>query len=220
MILFHERLRQLRTEKRISQQALADQLGISKSSINMYERGEREPGFEMMEAIADYFNVDMDYLYGKTDVRNRAHIADQSNAIPYAKNIIPMPETYKIPLIGTIACGSPILATENIEDEIDIPKNIHADFGLRCKGDSMVGADIQDGDIVYIKQTPEVLDGQIAAVLIEEEATLKRVYYDREANEIQLVAENPRVRPLIYRGEALEQIKILGRAVGLTRRIV
>jgi len=217
------RIKELRTELGLSQRALAVELKISASSIGMYEIGHRDPDSETLEAIADYFNVDMDYLYGKSDVKNKyAWWKSVSASVnPYeASNIIPMPKMNKIPLLGTIACGTPITAVENIEEEIDIPEHIHADFALRCKGDSMIGADIRNGDIVYIRQTPEVNDGQIAAVLIEDEATLKRVYYDKPANQITLIAENTSVRPMVYTGEALEHIKILGRAVGLSRNLV
>jgi repressor LexA len=204
-------LRFLRKEKGMTQAELASQLGISKSSINMYERGEREPGLEMMEAISDYFNVDMDYLYGRSAAKCRDPLS--------FPNLSPLPETEKLPLLGRIACGEPLLAVENVEDYVAVPSRFHADFVLECRGDSMIGAGIRDGDLVYISETPEVLDGEIAAVLIDDEATLKRVYYDREHNELALFAENPRFHTLRYVGEALNHIRILGRAVGLSRAI-
>lgn len=207
------RLRSLREEKGLSQNEMAKFIGKSKSSVNMYERGEREPGIEILEAYADYFNVDMEYLIGKTDVRNRF----SDNSIPAAENIIPMPKMRKIPLVGTIACGTPILAVENVESNVDVPEHIHADFALRCKGDSMIGVDIRDGDIVYIRQQDEVDPGQIAALLVEDEATLKRFYYDPSAGIVTLVSENPALPPQVYQGETLNHIKILGLAVGLTR---
>ena len=207
---FSERLRQLRTECGISQQALANSLGdISKSSINMYERGEREPGLEMLEAIADFFNVDMDFLLGKSNIPNKA----RAGAV-LPDNIIQMPEMRKIPLIGSIACGAPILADEHIEDYIDIPKHIHADFALTCKGDSMINARIFDGDIVYIRKQDTVENGEIAAVLIEDEATLKRVrLFD---DHISLEPENPQYRPIVYWGEEMNSVHILGKAVAFT----
>ena len=207
---FSERLRQLRTECGISQQALANSLGdISKSSINMYERGEREPGLEMLEAIADFFNVDMDFLLGKSNIPNKA----RAGAV-LPDNIIPMPEMRKIPLIGCIACGAPILAEEHIEDYIDIPKHIHADFALTCKGDSMINARIFDGDIVYIRKQDTVENGEIAAVLIEDEATLKRVrLFD---DHISIEPENQQYRPIVYWGDEMNSVRILGKAVAFT----
>lgn len=207
---FSERLRQLRTERGISQQTLANSLGdISKSSINMYERGEREPGLEMLEAIADFFNVDMDFLLGKSNIQNKARAVVFST-----DNIIPMPEMRKIPLIGCIACGAPILADEHIEDYIDIPKHIHADFALTCKGDSMINDRIFDGDIVYIRKQDTVENGEIAAVLIEDEATLKRVrLFD---DHISLEPENPQYRPIVYWVDEMNSVRILGKAVAFT----
>ena len=207
---FSERLRKLRTERGISQQALANSLGdISKSSINMYERGEREPGLEMLEAIADFFNVDMDFLLGKSNIPNKAR-----SGVFFHDNIIQMPEMRKIPLIGCIACGAPILAEEHIEDYIDIPKHIHADFALTCKGDSMINARIFDGDIVYIRKQDTVENGEIAAVLIEDEATLKRVrLFD---DHISLEPENPQYRPIVYWGDEMNSVRIIGKAVAFT----
>ena len=212
--IFGERLRDLRISQGLSQEALGRKCGVKKSSINMYERGARQPKIETLETIADYFNVDLEYLRGTSDIKNMYR---ESRGLP--SNVIPMPEMHKIPLVGDIACGTPILAVENIEDNIFAPDDIRADFALRCKGDSMIGADIQEGDIVYIKEQDEVLDGQIAAVLIEDEATLKRVYYDKAQQMITLIAENPLIPPRIYQGEALDHIRVLGLAVGLTRKI-
>ena len=113
MATFNERLKALRTEKGWSQQRLADELEISKSSVNMYERGEREPSFETMEAIADIFNVDMDYLYGRTDVKIANPITPAKPTIP--PGFQPMPEMATVPIVGRIACGTPILAEQNID---------------------------------------------------------------------------------------------------------
>lgn len=209
MSKFSERFKELRLEHDLSQQALATQLGLSKSSVNMYERGEREPGLDTLESIADYFNVDMDYLLGKAPATGRYSFD--------VDNLLPMPAMRKIPLVGSIACGTPILAEENREGDVDIPEHIHADFALRCKGDSMINARIYDGDIVYIRQQDSVEHGQIAAVLIDDEATLKRVHlFD---DHIVLEAENPQFRPMTFWGEEMRAIRILGRAVAFTSHV-
>ena len=214
MARFSERLKHLRTSRNISQMEFAKQIKLSKSSVNMYERGEREPGLETLERIADYFNVDMDYLLGKSDVVNKTQ---WSMNFPTVSNIIPMPEMKQIPLVGAIACGAPILAEENIEEYVDIPSHIHADFALTCKGDSMINARIFDGDIVYIRSQDTVENGEIAAVLIENEATLKRVkLYD---DHITLEPENPMYKPLSYWGEEMNEVRILGKAVAFTSTI-
>lgn len=214
MAKFHERLKALRTNKGLSQAEFAQYIKVSKSSINMYERGEREPGLETLERIADYFNVDMDYLLGKSDVVNKAQFTISGIS---ATNIIPFPEMHKVPLIGAIACGAPILAEEHIEDYVDIPRHITADFALVCKGDSMINARIFDGDIVYIRQQETVDNGQIAAVLIDGEATLKRVkIYD---DHIVLEPENPHYRPLTFWGEEMNTVHIVGKAIAFTSAI-
>lgn len=214
MSRFAERLKSLRTTKGLSQADFAKQIKISKSSVNMYERGEREPSFKTLEQIADYFNVDMDYLLGKSDIINRAQ---WSSSIPSASNIIPMPQTRRIPLLGSIACGEPILAVENIEEYINIPKELAGDFALTCKGDSMINARIFDGDIVYIRQQDTIENGEIAAVLIDNEATLKRVrLFD---DHISLEPENPMYKPLVYWNEEMNTVRILGKAVAFTSAI-
>ena len=216
MSKFSERFKLLRKERGLSQAALATELGFTKSSVNMYERGDREPGLESLETIADFFNVDMDYFLGKSDVQNRFLYTPASDAesVALPDNIIPRPVTYTVPLLGTIACGEPILAAENIEDNVEVPEHIHADFALRCKGDSMINARIHDGDIVYIRQQPAVNNGEIAAVLIGDEATLKRVYVYED--HVVLQPENPAYEPLVYFKDAMQAVRILGKAVGFT----
>ena len=125
----------------------------------------------------------------------------------------------KIPLIGRIACGEPILAVQNIEAYIDLPRQIHADFALTCRGDSMVNAGIQDGDVVYIREQPTVDNGQIAAVMVgDEEATLKRFYHTEDS--VRLVAENPTFPTLSFFGEEMSQIRVIGLAVAYTHALV
>lgn len=216
MSKFSERFKLLRKERGLSQAALATELGFTKSSVNMYERGDREPGLESLETIADFFNVDMDYLLGKSDVQNRFLYTPASDAefVALPDNILSMPVTHTVPLLGTIACGEPILVAENIEDNVEVPEHIHADFALRCKGDSMINARIHDGDIVYIRQQPAVNNGEIAAVLIGDEATLKRVYVYED--HVVLQPENPAYEPLVYFKDAMQAVRILGKAVGFT----
>lgn len=125
---------------------------------------------------------------------------------------MPLPETCKVPLVGRIACGQPITAEENIEDYLDVPVGHHVDFALLCEGDSMVDAGIDDGDVVYIRKQPDVENGQIAAVRIDNEATLKRVY--KYVDRIVLQPENRAYPPLTYVGAEMNQVTIEGKAVG------
>ncbi|MBR5484997.1 MAG: helix-turn-helix domain-containing protein [Oscillospiraceae bacterium] len=193
--MFKAELRKLRVQKNLTQEELAQKMELSKSAISMYENGNRVPTLALLKKFAEFFEVDLDSLAGT----------------PAAKNIIPLPKTKKIPLLGSIACGTPILAQENIDDMISMPDGLNADFALYCKGDSMTGARIYDGDIVYIRQQPDVENGEIAAVLIDDEATLKRVY--KYPSKIVLNAENPSFEPLVFTGSELEQLRILGKAV-------
>jgi len=147
-----------------------------------------------------------------------AIIDEVQSSLYMVKNIVALPKMKKVPLVGTIACGTPITAEQNIEEYVDMPGNINADFALRCDGDSMIGARIFEGDIVYIHQQPTVANGQIAAVLIDNEATLKRVYY-REGESLMLVAENPAYRPLMFTGEEMSEVRIIGLAVYFTSAI-
>lgn len=218
MATFAERLKSLRREKGWSQQRLADELELSKSSVNMYERGEREPGFETMEAIADLFNVDMNYLYGRTDIKIADPIVLKPKKPAIPKGFVEVPEMVQVPLIGSIACGTPITAEQNVKSYIGVPAAWHADFALECHGDSMAPT-ICDGDVVCIRSQPEVEQGQIAAVRIGEEATLKHCYYQNGV--VQLIADNPSVcPPMVYTGSELEEIEIEGLAVGFCRGLV
>lgn len=202
-----DRLLKIIKEKDVSYGELAQATGIPKSALQRYATGEtKKIPLERVESIARALGVGAASILGW----------DDGTLLP--SNLEPLGEMKKIPLIGTIACGTPILAVENIEEFVDLPRHIRADYALTCKGDSMIGADINDGDIVYIREQPQVEPGQIAAVLIDDEATLKRFYQDGE--HVYLMAENPKFPPLVYTGEEINQIRIIGLAVAHTRRLV
>lgn len=204
------RMKELRKELGINMKEAAQGLNMPYTTYVNYEKGVREPNSENLIAIANFFSTSIDYLLCKSDVRN-------FDTIALPESISPLPKTYSIPLLGAIACGDPILAAENLEGEVDVPDHIRADFALRCKGDSMINARIFDGDLVYIRQQDTVDDGDIAAVLIDDEATLKRVHFFED--HIVLVPENPMYRPFTYWGEEMNNIRILGKAVAFTSLI-
>lgn len=184
---------------------------LEKNDLSQYVNGKVEPGQEKLTILGLALNVSETWLMGYDVPASREHI------ISTAPNIIPMPEMRKIPLVGTIACGEPILAEENIEEYISIPKDLAGDFALTCKGDSMINARIFDGDIVYIRQQDTVENGEIAAVLIDNEATLKRVkLFD---DHISLEPENPMYKPLVYWNEEMNTVRILGKAVAFTSAV-
>lgn len=184
---------------------------LAKNDLSQYVNGKVEPGQDKLSILGMALNVNEAWLMGY-DVNMARDIPPNAE-----KNIIPMPEMRKIPLLGTIACGAPVLADEHIDGEVDIPVNIHADFALRCKGDSMINARIFDGDIVYIRQQDTVENGEIAAVLIESEATLKRV--KRLPDRIILEPENPMYKPFIFWNEDMNTVRILGKAVAFTSSV-
>ena len=215
MANFGSILKDLRTSRGITQGELATMLDVSRSTVGMYETGGREPDFETMEAIADIFNVDMDYLMGRTQVERKHPITPPVQEIP--PGFQPMPAMTEVPLVGRIACGTPITAEENIECMVCVPAKWRATFTLTCEGSSMEPK-IHDGDLVAIRSQPTVENGEIAAVRIEGEATLKRVYLHKSF--IELRAENPAFESIILAKEEMNTVTIEGKAVGLCRDIV
>lgn len=190
---------------------LSEKTGIPKSSISQYMSGYAKPKQDRIYLIAKALDVSETWLLGY-DVPMDRSPAPAADPLPDYPNIFPL-ESKKYPLLGEIACGEPIFANEDLESYIMSGVAINADFCLKAKGDSMTGARIMDGDIVFIKKDVDIEDGQIYAVIIDDEATLKRVYYDRIHNYMQLCPENPAYKPLVYVGEMLDHIKILGKAV-------
>lgn len=188
-----------------SRKDVCNDLGFNYNTYTDWVKGKKYPRMDKVEMLANYFGILKSDLIEEKDSKER--VAE----IPTATNIIPMPEAKSIPLVGKIACGTPITATENLEGYIKIPAQLEADFALVCRGDSMVGARIMDGDFVAIRQQPDVDDGDIAAVLIEDEATLKRVY--KMPGRLVLRAENPCYAPIDLSGAELDDVRILGKVV-------
>lgn len=211
---FSERLRiALDNDPEYNATSLAEKIGLSKQAISMYLSNARKPKRPTVKVISEVLNVNEAWLTGYDVPMERTNYYGDSSAI---SNLTPLTKDdfKKVPLLGNIACGTPILATENIEEYINMEVGINADFALRCKGDSMINARIFDGDIVYIRKQPRVENGEIAAVLIDDlecEATLKRVYIDNE--KIRLCAENPLYKDLVFWGEEMDAVRIIGKAV-------
>lgn len=234
-----------RKELGFTLEEIGNAVGVSKSTVKKWENGFiANMRRDKIEKLAKVLQISPITLLGMDDDYVQTHefvqsLVDPENASQqvieqieqekelialYKKNsnseienILPLPKTKKVPLVGTIACGTPTTAVENIEDYIDMSENIHADFALRCKGDSMINARIFDGDIVYIRQQPDVENGEIAAVLIDDEATLKRVFKHKDS--LELRAENPTFPPLYYEGSELVTIRILGKAVAFLSEV-
>lgn len=203
------RIRVRREEMGLSQDELARRLGYkSRSSINKIELDQRNLTQSKIKAIADALETTPAYVMGwnEPDIKSGKYFAKNYDCI------LPI-EVKRFPLLGEIACGNPIFANEDKELYVEAGANIPADFCLRAKGDSMIGARICDGDIVFIQQQDMVEDGEIAAVIIEDEVTLKRLNYYPGKNLLILKPENTKYEDLVYTGEELDHIRILGRAV-------
>ena len=211
MVTVGDRIRQVRQEQDVTQQELADYIGVSKQAVYKYENNiVTNIPTDKVDAIAKRLKVSPAYLMGWEEQPT----PKPTSPTPIPPGFEPMPKMKKIPLIGSIACGDPITAEQNIEKMVDVPENIRCDFSLTCHGDSMVGAGIHDKDVVYIRIQPVVENGEIAAVRIDGEATLKRVYYN--PGTLTLMPANPAYAPMVYTGSQLEEVHIEGKAVGWT----
>ncbi len=199
---FCDRIRARREELNLSQDELAKRMGYkSRSTINKIELGINDVSQSKIIAFAEALNTTVGYLMGDSEV----------SSSEYDKLGLKSVKTKKFPMLGEIACGKPIYANEEYETFVEAAEDINADFCLTAKGDSMINARIFDGDIVFIREQPDVDNGEIAAVLIEDEVTLKRVY--KYENRLELRPENPTYKVLNYEGEELNHIRIIGRAV-------
>ena len=183
-------------------------IGKAKTTIYRYENGfiESMPS-SILDPIAKALQTTPAYLMGWTSEKDST-----TSYIENIRNVLPV-EMQRIPILGEIACGKPIMCNEDRESYVVAGTNIRADFCLRCKGDSMIGARIHDGDIVFIRRQDIVENGEIAAVIIDDEATLKRVFYYPDKAKFVLQAENSKYEPLVYVGEELNDIRILGKAI-------
>lgn len=209
-----EYIKELRQSKGLSQEELGKIVGVQRAAVQKWENGTvTNLKRETIKKLADYFDVepasfiieDIAFVE-KTPEEN----IDTKFQEIIKRELRPI-QTKKFPMLGKIACGKPIYASEEYETYIEASAEINADFCLTAQGDSMINARIFDGDIVFIRSQPVVENGEIAAVIIEDEVTLKRFYqYD---DSVELRAENPMYKPMYFRNEELNNIRILGKAV-------
>lgn len=215
-----ERLQRIMSERGLKQvdilelcKPLCEKYGVrlNKNDLSQYVNGKVIPKQDKLAILSEALHVNEPWLMGYDDVSQDREYSLESLIENY-DNIKPV-TLKRFPMLGDIACGEPIFADEDKEHCIMADMDIQADFCLTAKGDSMINARINDGDIVFIKKMPIVENGEIAAVIIGDEATLKRVYYYKEQNKLVLSPENPKYPPFIYEGEELNTIRILGKAV-------
>ena len=192
-------IRYLRKNAGYSQEQLARKLGITQGSVSQWENEITEPDTKTLVKLAQIFNVQTDSLLSQVPHRELDSIRVIRNAVP---------------ILGSIPCGKLNTSDQNPDGYADLPDGIHADFALRCEGNSMTPT-LMDGDIVLIRKQPEVENGQIAAVNIDGETTLKRVYF-RETG-LLLIGDNPSYQPIVVPADSDREIIIHGLAVGYTR---
>ena len=202
-----ERIRGLRKERKMSLEELAEQVGTSRQTVHRYETGaiSNIPS-EKVEAMARALGTTPQRLMGWED-----------ESIPTINNIritnITKADTKKLPILGNVACGEPIFASEQQGYYARAKADMAADFCLTARGDSMINARIFDGDLLFVRKQDSVDDGEIAVVLIDDEATVKRVYFNREDGILTLMPENPTYKPMRYSGSQLDRIRILGKVI-------
>lgn len=200
-----ERIRSRRVELGLTLDDVAFTVGVNKTTIQRYESGKiTSLKMPVIQSIAEKLKVNPSWLIGKS--------TEKSISSSSSWNLRPV-TLKQFPMLGEIACGTPIYAREDLETYVDASAEIHADFCLTARGSSMIGAGIHDGDIVFIKEQPLVENGQIAAVIINDEVTLKRWYFYPEKKKLILNPENPEYEPLVFIGEELNEIRCLGRAI-------
>lgn len=182
-----KRIHAVRDEKQMTLQEIANDVGVARSTIQRYESGNIENiKLPVVEAIARSLQVNTGWLLGKTETKHlpvSAHLGAFDNLFPIS--------VQRIPMLGEIACGEPVFANEERESYVLAGTDVKSDFCLKAKGDSMINARIFDGDIVFIQKQSMVENGEIAAVVVNDEATLKRVYYYPEEQKLLLNPENP-----------------------------
>ena len=204
-----KRLKELRRERKMTLEELAVAVGTSRQTVHRYENGTiTNIPRERVMALAEALGTTPSELMGWSD----ASLSGYENVLPISVG--------RVPMLGEIACGEPIYAEQEHESYAVTDSNTDADFCLRAHGDSMIGARIFDGDVVFIRAQNQVDNGEIAAVIINDEATLKRVYFYPEEGKLVLSPENPRFAPLVYVGDELNRIKIIGKAVAFQSTIM
>ena len=205
---FRDRLDEAMRIRGMTAAELARTSKVNEGAISQYRAGKYKASQRSLDKLARALQVSIPWLMG-ADVPMEESDSQRSTSLP--TNVQPMPTMQQIPRIGMIACGDPLLAQQNIEGYDNVPEYVKCDFTLVCRGDSMINARIFDGDIVCIREQPDVENGEIAAVLIDsEEATLKRVrIFD---DHIVLEPENPMYKPLVFWGEEMNSVRILGKA--------
>lgn len=204
-VLLGKNIKQYRTKLGLSATELANRAKVAKSSLSDWEHGRTQPSTDALFRLCNVLNCNI------ADLLSEEVIGDLK-ALNISNEFTPITKV-KVPILGTVACGQPIFAEEHLECYVDAIGSTHPDFALWAKGDSMIEARIFDGDLIFVKKQDIVDNGEIAVVLIDDEVTLKKVLYEPEKSRLMLLPANKNYLPLIYEGEDLNKIRILGKAV-------
>lgn len=192
--MFWKNFMDLCAKKGVSPTSVARDLGLSTGTTSAWRKG-AEPRISTKREIAEYFGVPVTHF-----------MEDEPQDVRPAV-------MKKFPMLGTISCGEPIYANEEHETYVDASADLDADFCVTAAGDSMIGARIYDGDIVFIKDQPMVNNGDIAAVIIDDSVTLKRWFFYPDKKRLVLAPENSKYEPLVYEENELDKIRCIGKAV-------
>ena len=205
--MLSENIKRLRHKRRMTLEELAYAIGTSRQTVHRYENGTiANIPREKIELLAQALGTTPSALMGWGGTDERDALAPIS--------------ARRIPVLGEIACGEPIYAAQEYGSYVCVDESTDADFCLIAHGDSMIGARIYDGDTVFIRAQDSVDNGEIAAVIINDEATLKRVYFYPDEEKLILSPENPKYAPLVYVREELDCIKILGKATAFQSSVI
>ena len=211
MLELYKNIKRRRQQLKMTQTDLALKMGYAdKSMIAKIEKGNVDLPQSKILAFANALETTPGELMGWDY---------ETEATETVDNIYKL-DKIKLPFLGKVACGEPIFADEDRESYIMVGTDIGADFCLQCQGDSMINARIHDGDIVFVKKTDIVENGEIAVVIIDDEATLKRFFYYREQNLVILKPENPKYQDIILTGEQLTQVRVIGKAVAFQSDVI
>lgn len=211
MLELYKNIKRRRQQLKMTQTDLALKMGYAdKSMIAKIEKGNVDLPQSKILAFANALETTPGELMGWDY---------ETEATETVDNIYKL-DKIRLPMLGKVACGEPIFADEDRESYIMVGTDIGADFCLQCQGDSMINARIHDGDIVFVKKTDIVENGEIAVVIIDDEATLKRFFYYREQNLVILKPENPKYQDIILTGEQLNQVRVIGRAVAFQSDVI
>ena len=189
---FHTRFKKVLDESGITQTELSRLTGIRASSISDYYNGKYTPKQDKVTLIANALNISPSWLYcaiSEDTIENR----------PLPENLKPITKVNRIPIVGSIAAGTPVLATENIESYLLLGQEYKADFALKIMGDSMIDVGINDGDLALIIKDRPISNGEIYAVLVDGEATLKKVY--KNDDYLTLQPCNSKYEPIVVKEE-------------------